>query len=305
MKKALPGTLALLLAASCGTAPGTEDGSGSPDPVQSATLSGASSSDGKLLAELQLSPTHTVRFLEVGPNAGLINEIYNLDLDRPLLRGQKVTHGQYAEVYTKLAGSHVDAAALQRLRDFDAAADLATDGAPTSAEDAAASETDLVNGDRNVLNQSVEKATWDDVDRFRMNACGGCWGWEGNRQNFGEPSSWPVCTNAPEICLFLAAGSRFQRKVANFDIWTENFEDSGPDSEIIVAKDDPCQGVPWPRNSPILYPNGCWNDGTQVWKAVLGPRQSNGAIFTTSPRYAWKLNFYVSYQQAAIKLDYF
>jgi hypothetical protein len=71
--------------------------------------------------------------------------------------------------------------------------------------------------------QITNKDFWSDADRFRNGACGGCVGFEGTRQGFGEPSSWPTCVATPEMCMFYGAGvSTVARKSRNFDVWVEN-----------------------------------------------------------------------------------
>ena len=87
----------------------------------------------------------------------------------------------------------------------------------------------------------------------------------------------------------------------DLDREARSFTDS---SELIIALNDPCEHTPWPKNSAILFPNGCWNDGTQIGRMVLAPRTTQGGFVTSSS--TWTLNYVLTGGEfTALKIDLF
>jgi hypothetical protein len=297
MKRLILTSLSLFSLMGCSGAPTDE----TPAPSTTAPTASAQVevANGALLADVALSATHSVKFFAITDTKGFISETFSMDTEKRILAAKDVKHGHYAELYEQLAGDKVDAAALERLEVFDGTAQLA----PDDGEVVSGSTAEMPAAPyQSVASESVEKDVFSDIDFFRNNACGGCVGRSGSAEP-GLPG-FPVCTTAPEICWFFNAGrNTIKQKTRNADVFTGNFSFTDS-SELIIAENDPCEHTPWPQSSAILFPNGCWNDGTQIGRMVLAPRTTQGGFITSST--TWTLNYVLTGGEfTALKIDLF
>jgi hypothetical protein len=283
MRKIIFSGLCVLSLSGCGAAPsdGADEGSVVPSPPSVAAAAKAQVIVGEgteLVAQVDVSSTHTIGFYHGTESDNFVFEFYDLDNDRPVLKGQKaVENGHYADLYQRLAGVKVDTAALSRLRQVDEDASEKATASPEVAITDTSGDTLATGPALRVSSEPVEKDFWSDADWFRNNACGGCVGDSGNRQGFGEPLTWPTCTSAPEVCEFFGPGtSTLVRKSHNYDFFTANFATSG-DQQVLIyyAKpDEVCNFF-----NHILTMNCGWG-GTQIASVPVPPRMGWGMIGT-------------------------
>ena len=280
MRKLVISTLSLIVLAGCGVSPSGESGTGAPAPESVAKASSAPSLEGHdVLAEVALSPTHAVYFYEGPDSEGVVTEVYNIDLDKSVLQSNQLMKddGHFAEMYRTVAGPRANASVVAHMQDLDSLALRRTEGAESdNAVEAAGPGPSLP---RTIVSrQNVEKDFWSDADFIRINDCGGCTGWQGHKQGFGEPDSWPVCTTSPDACMFFGpAQVGYNRKSKNYYFGIVNLSETAT-SQMDVFYTNASEVC---NIFEVVFTN-CGAGGTWLRHSDVLPRQGVGMSATNS-----------------------
>jgi hypothetical protein len=271
VQKIILSALSLIAFAGCGAAPTDGDGTASPAPAVSDVPVGWK--DATLLTQVNVSPTHQLYFFEGAKSEGLLYESFSVDFDKSVLKDNALLEedGHFADFYLQQAGQNADVAVASHMRTLDAKALAAIASAEpeklASVPEAALSDPQFGGRDGN-----IEKDFWsEDADWFRVNHCGGCVGWEGNRPNMGEPANWPVCTTAPDLCGFSGPGFSYTRKSKGLTFIVANLDwNSNATAEMYLA--NPTENCSFFQ---IVYTN-CGAGGANLLFETVLPRRVSG-----------------------------
>lgn len=238
-----------------------------------------------LVAGLWISPTHWVGFYEMGDGKAFVLERGDVDRDEALLVGQGIEAGQYASFYRRIAHDAANPEVLARLEALDAKVKSYESTAvdPEQHRDPGTLESNV---NPMPADQLVAKDFWADMTWFSQSFCNGCIGRTGTREPWA-PTTFPVCTSAPEWCTATWQSGSLKRKSKNGNAASFNFGFSP--ATFAIYLDDPCENSSWWERNVLM---DCHYWGRRVAFLDLAARTWVSGSFSFSK--SWTLRYEVN-----------